>query len=479
MARNSKVILAKNIKLDRQYKNVLNYSEANMLSLVNNVSNKVGEATFLSFIRQNGNSIPLNISYSTALQANYIAFQNPDYSNKWFFAWIDEIVYKNDSNIEIKYTIDAWSTWYSALNLAKCFIVREHVSDDTIGLHTIPEDLDVGETISDWVSTPADLPGAESYFWLVVASNYQPAFGGASEARYAQAWIYGGYPQGSAWFAWLINWNNPTDVEDFNDWMSAVVTAGHANDIQAVFALPYDAFNTSGDVDTNTHKVGNGKGIKFSQDFNISMSTMHSFIDWSTDPSSIISVKNNKLYCYPYNFLRVTNNSGSFNDYMIEDFGADALGDYGFTCYGVPCLGYSSKLVPKNYKGVVRNQDEAVSLGKYPTLSWATDAYTNWISQNAINLGTNIVAGSATSATAFATKKPLEGVFSISATIANAIGQINKASMLPNTAQGNANMGDVSFAFNLLRFKIQKIRPKNEYLQILDEYFTRFRLQNK
>lgn len=66
------------------------------------------------------------------------------------------------------------------------------------------------------------------------------------------------------------------------------------------------------------------------------------------------------------------------------------------------------------------------------------------------------------------------GISSIASGVANMIGTIDKASALPNTAQGNANSGDVSFGFNLNRFKYLHMRPKKEYLQIIDDYFTRF-----
>lgn len=43
------------------------------------------------------------------------------------------------------------------------------------------------------------------------------------------------------------------------------------------------------------------------------------------------------------------------------------------------------RLVPKNYKGDVLPIDESISLGKFPTYQWNSDAYTNWLTQNAIN----------------------------------------------------------------------------------------------
>ena len=139
---NSQIILCKGIKIDRNYKNTLSYNTQNMLSLCE--ANKIAKRTNYSFIRAN-NSILVDFRYQDCLLANYIAFQNPDYSNKWFFAWIDDVNYKNDSTTELKFTVDAWSTWWSDWIAKQCFVLREHVNSDAIGEHTVPENLETGE----------------------------------------------------------------------------------------------------------------------------------------------------------------------------------------------------------------------------------------------------------------------------------------------------------------------------------------------
>lgn len=146
---NSEIILVKNIKLDKNYINVLSYSESEMLELCR--KNAIAIQDDYSFIRQNNNNIYSNFTYDQCLQANYIAFQNKDYSNKWFFAFIEDIVYKGDNNTEIIYKIDSWSTWFDYWQKKPCYINRQHVNDDTIGKHTIPENLDVGEIeLGNW-----------------------------------------------------------------------------------------------------------------------------------------------------------------------------------------------------------------------------------------------------------------------------------------------------------------------------------------
>lgn len=171
---NSKIILAHGIKMDRGYANVLSYTETQMVNLC--LTNQIAQADDYSFIRQNRNSISTHFTYSQCLQANYIAFQNTDYSGKWFFAWIDDVIYKSNGTTEIQYTIDYWSTWFDYWQKKACFVVREHVNDDTIGLHTVPENLDVGDLICDYYRNDNTV-SVDEWFWIVIASNYDPISG--------------------------------------------------------------------------------------------------------------------------------------------------------------------------------------------------------------------------------------------------------------------------------------------------------------
>ena len=143
--RTGKVILAKGIKLDKNYKDIMDYTESQMVTLLQ--SKAVGTFNNCSFIRQGENAILVEIPYGDALKANYIGFQNPDYSNKWFFGFIDEVEYVSDKTTRINYTIDECSTWFDYWNPRKCFVVREHTNDDTIGHNTVPEPLEIGEYV--------------------------------------------------------------------------------------------------------------------------------------------------------------------------------------------------------------------------------------------------------------------------------------------------------------------------------------------
>ena len=146
MARNSKVILAQGIKLDKTYKSVLCYTESQMLTLVQ--SNAITTILECSYIRDD-NSIELGVSYANCLKSNYLAFQNPDYSNKWFFAFIDKVEYISNAVSRIRFTVDVWSTWYDYWSTRACYVLRQHDNVDYAGRNTVPENLEHGEYIEN------------------------------------------------------------------------------------------------------------------------------------------------------------------------------------------------------------------------------------------------------------------------------------------------------------------------------------------
>ena len=472
---NSKILLVKNIHIDRQYTNVLSYSEAQMLELCQ--ANLVAQADNYSFLRPTG-SIMAGFTYSQCLQANYIAFQNPDYSNKWFFAWIDDVIYKGDKNTEITFTIDAWSTWFDKWQKKVCFINRQHVNNDTIGLHTIPENLDVGEVIQENITE--DLAyGNDFGYWIAVASNWKIKDGSTgTEAlesnkgtQNSGITVYDNTVFGTQLFFFHI-----TDLSSFADLVLLLLRTnadGHIEDVQNIFILPNVAIEQS-KLTQHTASVGGQNFSFYTMGYDLTPKKFNTEINKITSFSDYIP-KNNKCFVYPYNYIFVSNNQGSNNIYKYEDFNTEkCIFENQFSI----AIGGSGRIVPKNYKGMATNDDEALALGKYPTCAWSSDAFTNWLTQNSVNmavsLGLTAGAIAGTIATGGATAPALAGaVMSVAGNIGNTIGQFYQASLLPNINGGQAN-GDVIWACNRNVFSFRQMRVKTEYLKIIDDYFTRF-----
>lgn len=471
----SKIIIANNIKMDRDYNNVLSYSEANMLSLVQ--ANQVASANNYSFIRKNKNRISTHFTYSQCLQCNYMAFQNTDYSSKWFFAWIDEVIYKNDGATEIVYTVDEWSTWFDYWQKKPCFIVREHVNDDTIGLHTVPENLSVDEVIAETIDEYNNF----SDCYIAVATTYEPASSQYKDGdnnwqsvnTYPGPKLYNGQVFGDAVFLF-------DSIVQFIMFLEVVNTDSHTGDISIVYMVPKNLFDVNTDLTQHrgyyqldpTHSVPfDYYAPKQKNDIETDTKVIN-----KTHSFNNITIKNNKCYTYPYNYLYITNNVGNENILKYEDFSTQ---DITFDLEFAISVGCTGRMVPKNYKNITSNYTESLIVAKFPTCSWSSDAYTNWLSQNAVNISTqmtNIGIDAVSTIGTLATGNvagAISGAVSTSNSVASLIGQFYQASLLPAIKQGSNN-ADINYLANKNKIQFYHMRAKDEYLEIIDNYFTRF-----
>lgn len=191
--------------------------------------------------------------------------------------------------------------------------------------------------------------------------------------------------------------------------------------------------------------------------------------------------KNNKLFCFPTNYLYVTNNIGGYNIYKYEDFYEDEPLIV-FNLMLALQVGVSGRLVPQFYKNIENNLDEAIPLAKFPTCSWSGDTFVNWLTQQGVNEITNFagsVVGDYFGMKAMTVGDIEEGQvpFLSSATQgAKVIGHLRESVLQPQI-QGGQNTADVTWASQNNTFKFIHMRAKKEYLEIIDDYFSRYGYQ--
>ena len=468
--RESRIILSKNIKIDKDYKNVIDYDESAMLNLC--IENIVVDSNNYSFIRTNGN-IQTKFKYSDCLKSNYIAFQNKDYENKWFFAWIDDVIFKGENNTEIKYTIDSWSTFHNQLKFIESLVLREHVSDDTIGLHTINENLDIGEVIEEEYEEllqkdiPEHVEDEHADYYLAIEGTYNPL----TNKDFVGVTQINGNFSGNWLFLFEIWGSTYQDVINF---LEDVVKENKMESIRNMFILPYELVNEIGtDEYTNKGNAGITEATyKFKTLKSTSSSVIKNYLIKKINKFKNITVKNNKCFCYPYNYMLVSNNVGNNIIYKYENF-ETVVDEFEnelmtFAIEMSVSIGGSIRLVPKFYKKIDDNYEESIPLAKFPTCSWASDAFINWITDNALNIGTQIV----TTTGNFVIGNIAGGANGT----ANLIGQFREAALQPSIVGGN-NTGDVNFCSGKNIFSFHKMRVKDEYLKIIDDYFTKYGYQ--
>ena len=442
----SKVYLL-SVPLENDYKNTLYFTNiSDQQSYFS--SKKLKECSNFTYLRKE-QEISVPYHYDDIYTCNYVMYQNSKYNNKWFYCFVKNMRYENDECTILEIETDVIQTWLFDYTIKPSFVEREHVSNDSVGLHTIPEQLETGEYICNELSRDLTL---QDYAYVILVSEWVTA-----ENAKPLATNFGGiFSAGGAYIC--TNMNEVVNiVQSYQD--------GRGDAILGVYMLPKKLCEETTDDGTLQYK-GRSNPVVYEHTF-----SKQTTLDGYTP-------RNKKLLTYPYNYILNSNNNGSANILQYENFSTD---ECTFEREGVPSIGGSVKCVPTNYKGIERIQEEGIMLGKYPTLSWSEDLYTNWLTQNAVNIGVGIASSGlsiigglgmmATGGGAVAGAGMLtSGVLGVSSTL----GQVYQHEMIPNSAKGNINGGDIATAYKMNLFYFYKMSIKKEYAKIIDNYFDMF-----
>ena len=148
---------------------------------------------------------------------------------------------------------------------------------------------------------------------------------------------------------------------------------------------------------------------------------------------------------------------------------------------GYKAVGESVKKPLMYYDNNLNSEEEGLIAGKLPTLNWSDDEYTNWLTQNSVNIalgvasaGITIVGGLGMMATGGGAVAGAGAVVNGAMSIANELGAVYQHSLQPNSAKGNVNGGDINVCDHKNGFYFYKMTIKEEYARIIDNYFSMF-----
>ena len=422
---------------------------------------------------------------------NYVMYQNKNYSNRWFYAFITRMEYQSDKCTYVYIKTDVYQTWALDITTKRCFVEREHVNDDTKGTNLVEENLETGEYVQnkyECIPYTVDTGQSVGNYLVCMQVTELPNISAPS----GTAKIYNGIASG----CWIICFDyDDSGISDMNKVLKWYDSNSKADAVVAIFIAP----ETIGYWTTNQYTVGSST---VSITFPLKSTSPELMKEYEFTPSTTLNgytPKNNKVYNYPYNYLYLSNNTGETFEYRFEDFS-----DYGsssvnpnnkprFKVYGALCQGCQIKGIPVNYKkgqGVPVNYaswdyagwDYGINGAKYPMLSWNSDYYLNWEAQNGQYLATQTGINALTSI-AGAAMNPLNIVTGGVAAL-NVFGQINSAlhqqsvaAMVPDQAKGNTSTGDLNFSANEDCFTVRQMCVKADAAKRIDDYFSAYGYQ--
>jgi hypothetical protein len=422
------IYILKNVPFDRSYNHTVKWGSATTQF------NTLSSAPFFkyhleeqSYQRWKRDYIRVSLTCDDLYNCNYLIFRNKGYSNKWFYAFLDEPEYINNNCSEIHYTIDVMQTWMFDIEVPPCFVEREHTLSDGIGDNLVPENLEHGELeivdhgykrferflgaivttkrIPDIFTTGTGLLPVECRYTVRTQYIPDPILG---TSNFSSAC---GIPTGL-----YVAYGFPVDVDDISFWednrinydmqdyrvnggasLSGVLTLGRllsliskglvqtpnqgymsGDDIVAAYIYPSE-FNYLTYM-SNSVTNGNRRGTAEQAFFIGARPTAFQDIG----DSVTYYPKNNKLFTYPYVQLMISNNRGNIVNLKYEE--ANGMTENGiftplFRWVGTWMNPPQLTLVP-SYNNLSDNYEQGLSITDFPVPTFMTEQYAKWLEQN-------------------------------------------------------------------------------------------------
>lgn len=137
------------------------------------------------YIKKN-NTIVVDGEVDLLYNCNYIMYQNNNFTNKWFYAFINRIEWASNSSVRLYVSTDVIQTWFFDITYYDSYVDRCHSDTDVAGDNIVPEDFSVGNPGGYQVAGSTDL--APDGIALFATSTYA----GESSTGSVNSGIYSG-----------------------------------------------------------------------------------------------------------------------------------------------------------------------------------------------------------------------------------------------------------------------------------------------
>lgn len=417
-----------NVPLDNTYKDTLKFS--NVSDQISYFTGKLKKQFNNCTPVKMQNKIRLPINADSLYQCNYIMFQNANFSNKWFYAFIKSIDFININMCEIEIEIDVFQTWQFDITFKPSYIFREHSLTDNVGDNLVSEQVDYGYYREE---TAEVTPFFDNYV-VVVATSYDPTVEQTGGYR-------GGLYTGLSYITALVD--NSEQVQALNEYLDLVTKANKSESITSLFMMPA-MFHTNGstpilkrfDATKQITKIGN-------------------YIP-----------KNKKLLTFPYNFLYVFTPEGANAIYRYEYFQNPSSCGFNIQC----AMSCNPEIIlePIAYQNQQFNIDESLSLGGFPQCSYSIDSFKAYLAQNSSSVALNLLGTGASMATGNP-QAVVGGIIGMANTV-NSVVQASQRPPMTKGTQGNSTFtGTREKNFYFINKHISE-----EYAKIVDDYFSMY-----
>lgn len=448
-----------------------------------------------TYQRKERNYVAVETNAELLYNVNYMMFQNSNFANKWFYAYVTEIEYKNHNTSWVYYEIDPFQTWLFELNFKQSFIEREHTprynADGTPVINTIDEGLNYGSEYKI-IDDSSYKNYGDTIFILVTSKDYLHKLPDGLERPFPEN--IGNVPQG------FFNYIFPISLSGYKEYtyknfslMSWAEFYDKLNQDTAFVGkvvnltlLDFVPLNVSVDnANANITNMDNVSLYNARNDLGLTGSILYindgaftpSVIDCGNKYSSFPNYAESKLLMYPYSYTKVTDMRGNEFDIKNEHITGQ---DLKFSVRGSIAPQCKTAYEVVNYKdktnlldGIINNNVSSMAI---------IDDYTAAYLQGNQNVLMTGAAVNVVSSIASIVGNSMIG--NISGAVSLGVGGITDILMLnakmkdidnhPSNLRNQGNNYNFDFANKYTGIRIIKYTVTDEYQKILTDFFKMY-----
>jgi len=448
-----------------------------------------------TYQRKERNYVAVETNAELLYNVNYMMFQNSNFANKWFYAYVTEIEYKNHNTSWVYYEIDPFQTWLFELNFKQSFIEREHTprynADGTPVINTIDEGLNYGSEYKI-IDDSSYKNYGDTIFILVTSKDYLHKLPDGLERPFPEN--IGNVPQG------FFNYIFPISLSGYKEYtyknfslMSWAEFYDKLNQDTAFVGkvvnltlLDFVPLNVSVDnANANITNMDNVSLYNARNDLGLTGSILYindgaftpGVIDCGKKYSSFPNYAESKLLMYPYSYTKVTDMRGNEFDIKNEHITGQ---DLKFSVRGSIAPQCKTAYEVVNYKdktnlldGIINNNVSSMAI---------IDDYTAAYLQGNQNVLMTGAAVNVVSSIASIVGNSMIG--NIGGAVSSGVGGITDILMLnakmkdidnhPSNLRNQGNNYNFDFANKYTGIRIIKYTVTDEYQKILTDFFKMY-----
>ena len=363
----------------------------------------------------NGEFIRVGKSMDNLYNCNYVMFQNANFSDKYFYAFIDKMEYVNPSVTNVYIKMDSYQSFQFDFTLQNSFIDRQTFSTDYYN------------TLVDIPST-GDLKVVYEYSQLLIGDYFILCNADPTTEDATSSPLY--YPSIGTYSmpVYMIKCSSGSIMSEI---IQAISNKGRADRIQACYYSPVTVDSIADYTIINMPKG----------DLNLSFTTLD-IVDHIVKDNLLTDITFNIPYsytfkkelCYPYAKLEVVDKiTGKSIELDISKF-ADPFNPT-FKLMGSVSELPEYKLIPTNYNGVDYSIENALVVNPSCELPIFSNSYAKYLKDNTMSQGINAVMSGVSAIGSIQTGN-VAGAIGSFANLANILSQDKVAKMQPNQVSG-------------------------------------------